>query len=128
MVNLGLSRVDDELAAKHPGLSAYASCQSQAFMKGVVTLVTGTGTALLIQSALKKRLPYAMKWSILVSVVAGSVASYAVTRRETEKCSRLWIYLEKGHQTQLHNEVSQQTSETDQKFSNTNNKYGDKMD
>lgn len=41
MVNLGLSRVDDTVAAKHPGLEEYAVCQSNAFMKGVFTFVTG---------------------------------------------------------------------------------------
>ncbi|KAG9471367.1 hypothetical protein GDO78_015109 [Eleutherodactylus coqui] len=40
MVNLGLSKVDDSVAAKHPGLKAYAACQSQAFMKGVATFIT----------------------------------------------------------------------------------------
>ncbi|XP_040203732.1 transmembrane protein 141-like [Rana temporaria] len=113
MVNLGLSRVDDEVAARHPGLSGYAACQSQAFMKGVATFVTGTVTAMIIQSALKRRLPYPMKWNILVSVVAGSVASYSVTRRETEKCSKLWIYLEKGPQPQLNNTDYQQTTESE---------------
>ncbi|XP_018412265.1 PREDICTED: transmembrane protein 141 [Nanorana parkeri] len=127
MVNLGLSRVDDELAAKHPGLSGYASCQSKAFMMGVVTFMTGTVTAMLIQSSLKRRLPYPKKWNILLSVVAGSLSSYAVTTRETEKCSRLWIYLETGHHPQLHNKESQQTSEADQKYSKTRNKYGDEI-
>ncbi|XP_077333115.1 transmembrane protein 141 [Lithobates pipiens] len=128
MVNLGLSRVDDEVAARHPGLSGYASCQSQAFMKGVATFITGTVTAMIIQSALKRRLPYPMKWNILVSVVAGSVASYSVTKRETEKCSKLWIYLEKGHHPQLHNTDYQQTTESDQKYSKTRNKYGDQAE
>nr|KAF6487931.1 transmembrane protein 141 [Rousettus aegyptiacus] len=41
MVNLGLSRVDDAVAAKHPGLGEYAACQSNAFMKGIFTFVTG---------------------------------------------------------------------------------------
>nr|KAF6280380.1 transmembrane protein 141 [Pipistrellus kuhlii] len=68
MVNLGLSRVDDAVAAKHPGLGEYAACQSSAFMKGIVTLVT----------------------------VAGSLASYGVTRVETQKCSDLWLFLETG--------------------------------
>ncbi|KAM9642869.1 transmembrane protein 141 isoform 1-T1 [Trichechus inunguis] len=44
MVNLGLSRVDDAVAAKHPGLGEYAACQSNAFMKGVVTFVTDADT------------------------------------------------------------------------------------
>ncbi|KAG9471366.1 hypothetical protein GDO78_015109 [Eleutherodactylus coqui] len=68
MVNLGLSKVDDSVAAKHPGLKAYAACQSQAFMKGVATFITVTGTALLIQNVFRKRLPYPLQWNILLSV------------------------------------------------------------
>ncbi|XP_035878391.1 transmembrane protein 141 isoform X2 [Phyllostomus discolor] len=68
MVNLGLSRVDDAVAAKHPGLGEYAACQSRAFMKGIFTFVT----------------------------VVGSMASYWVTRVETQKCSDLWVFLETG--------------------------------
>ncbi|XP_016817663.2 transmembrane protein 141 isoform X3 [Pan troglodytes] len=95
MVNLGLSRVDDAVAAKHPGvprggtgeavkeegrgsslhpplppqgLGEYAACQSHAFMKGVFTFIT----------------------------VAGSVVSYGVTRVESEKCNNLWLFLETG--------------------------------
>ncbi|ELV13140.1 hypothetical protein TREES_T100011172 [Tupaia chinensis] len=67
-VTLGLSRVDDAVASKHPGLWEYAACQSGAFMKGVFTFVT----------------------------VAGSVASYGVTRVESQKCSDLWLFLETG--------------------------------
>ncbi|KAM9324301.1 transmembrane protein 141 [Gastrophryne carolinensis] len=124
-VNLGLSRVDDELAAKHPGLSGYAACQSQAFMKGVATLITGTGAAMLIQIALKKRLPYPMKWNILLSVVTGSVASYVVTKRETHKCSQLWIYLEKGIHPQFHPLHETEPVKQAKKLTNS---YGDKMD
>ncbi|XP_052037819.1 transmembrane protein 141 isoform X4 [Apodemus sylvaticus] len=68
MVNLGLSRVDDAVAARHPGLEEYAACQSNAFMKGVFTFVT----------------------------VVGSVTSYRVTRMECQKCSNLWLFLETG--------------------------------
>ncbi|EHB11619.1 Transmembrane protein 141 [Heterocephalus glaber] len=45
MVNLGLSRVDDAVAAKHPGLEEYAACQSNAFMKGVLTFLAGARRA-----------------------------------------------------------------------------------
>ncbi|KAF0031505.1 hypothetical protein F2P81_016060 [Scophthalmus maximus] len=68
MVNLGLTRVDDALAAKHPGLETYAACQSYAFMKGTGSFV----------------------------LVASSVGSYAVTRWETQKCSDLWLLIETG--------------------------------
>ncbi|KAM4663008.1 transmembrane protein 141 [Discoglossus pictus] len=94
MVNVGLSRVDDEVAAKHPGLSEYARCQSHAFMKGIGTFISGTGAAFVLQKALNTRLPYPLQWSILISVVTGSVASYVVTTTETRKCTNLWMYLE----------------------------------
>ncbi|XP_075762101.1 transmembrane protein 141 isoform X1 [Pelodiscus sinensis] len=96
MVNLGLSRVDDAVAAKHPALPEYAACQSRAFVQGIGAFVTGTGAAFMLQKLLNKKLPYPLQWNMLASVVAGSVASYAVTRWETQKCSNLWLFLERG--------------------------------
>ncbi|XP_045417995.1 transmembrane protein 141 isoform X2 [Lemur catta] len=96
MVNLGLSRVDDAVAAKHPGLGEYAACQSSAFVKGVCTFVTGTGATLGLQMFLQRRCPYPFQWSLLVAVVTGSLASYGVTRVESRKCSDLWLFLETG--------------------------------
>ncbi|XP_077005120.1 transmembrane protein 141 [Tamandua tetradactyla] len=96
MVNLGLSRVDDSVAAKHPGLGEYAACQSNAFMKGIFTFVTGTGAAFGLQMFIQKKFQYPLQWSVLVAVVAGSVASYRITRVETQKCSNLWLFLETG--------------------------------
>ncbi|XP_074967904.1 transmembrane protein 141 isoform X5 [Phalacrocorax aristotelis] len=49
-------------------LQQYAACQSHAFMKGIGAFLAA----------------------------AGSLASYAVTRAETQKCSDFWIYLETG--------------------------------
>ncbi|XP_048208928.1 transmembrane protein 141 [Perognathus longimembris pacificus] len=96
MVTLGLSRVDDAVAAKHPGLGEYAACQSGAFVKGVFALVSGTGAALGLQMFIQRRFPYPLRWSLLAAAVAGSVASYGVTRVETQKCSNLWLFLETG--------------------------------
>ncbi|XP_049629698.1 transmembrane protein 141 isoform X2 [Suncus etruscus] len=96
MVNLGLSRVDDAVAAKHPGLGEYATCQSAAFVKGLFAWVTGTGATFTLQTVLKKKLLYPFKWQVLVAVVSGSVASYYVTRVESQKCSVLWLFLETG--------------------------------
>ncbi|XP_021482408.1 transmembrane protein 141 [Meriones unguiculatus] len=96
MVNLGLSRVDDTVAAKHPGLGEYAACQSNAFMKGVFTFVTGTGVTFILQMFIKRKFPYPVQWSFLLSAVVGSVASYRVTRMESQKCSDLWLFLETG--------------------------------
>ncbi|KAL4689625.1 hypothetical protein H8959_012416 [Pygathrix nigripes] len=85
MVNLGLSRVDDAVAAKHPGLGEYAACQSHAFMKGVFTFVTGTGMAFGLQMLIQRKFPYPFQWSLLVAVVAGSVASYGVNESGVEE-------------------------------------------
>ncbi|XP_038638357.1 transmembrane protein 141 [Scyliorhinus canicula] len=96
MVNLGLSRVEESVAAKHPGLQEYAACQSRAFMKGVGTLVLGTSAAFMMQRLLNKKIAFPLQWNVLLSVVTGSLMSYAVTRMETQKCSNLWVYLETG--------------------------------
>ncbi|XP_055255135.1 transmembrane protein 141 isoform X2 [Moschus berezovskii] len=68
MVNLGLSRVDDTVASKHPGLGEYAACQSNAFMKGVSTFVTGTGATFGLQMLVQRKLPYPFQWNVLVAV------------------------------------------------------------
>ncbi|TKC51706.1 hypothetical protein EI555_013278 [Monodon monoceros] len=102
MVNLGLSRVDDAVASKHPGLGEYAACQSNAFMKGIFTFVTGTAATVGLQMLVQRKFPYPFQWNVLVAVggysrtVAGSVASYWVTRVESQKCSNLWLFLETG--------------------------------
>lgn len=89
--------MDDALAAKHPGLESYAACQSHAFMKGTGTFVLGVAGFFAIQKALQRRLPYPLQWNQLISIVASSVGSYAVTRWETQKCSDLWLLLETGN-------------------------------
>uniref|UniRef100_A0A8C2TYB8 Transmembrane protein 141 n=1 Tax=Coturnix japonica TaxID=93934 RepID=A0A8C2TYB8_COTJA len=66
-------------------------------MKGIGTFVAGTGRRNAAGGALvNRRLPYALQWNLLLSVAAGSLASYTVTRAETQKCSDFWIYLETG--------------------------------
>ncbi|XP_028910319.1 transmembrane protein 141-like [Ornithorhynchus anatinus] len=96
MVNLGLSRVEEAVAARHPGLQEYAACQSHAFLKGIGAFITGFGAAFALQKLLNRKLPYPMQWTVLLAVVAGSAGSYAVTRAETRKCSDLWLFLETG--------------------------------
>ncbi|KAM9521869.1 transmembrane protein 141 isoform 1-T1 [Guaruba guarouba] len=71
----------------------------------------GSGAAFAVQKLVNRKVPYGLQWSlllagdalavgflgsILVSSAAGSLASYAVTRAETQKCSDFWIYLETG--------------------------------
>lgn len=96
MVNLGLTRVDDAVAAKHPGLQSYAACQSHAFMKGTGTFILGAAGLFVLQKALQRKLPYPLQWNLLISIVGSSLGSYSVTRWETQKCSDLWLLLETG--------------------------------
>ncbi|XP_021270062.1 transmembrane protein 141 isoform X6 [Numida meleagris] len=102
MVHLGLRRVEDGVAAKHPALQQYAACQAHAFMKGIGTFLAGSGAAFAVQKLVNKKLPYPLQWNLLLSVAAGSLASYTVTRAETQKCSDFWIYLETGKSPQEH--------------------------
>ncbi|XP_027326682.1 transmembrane protein 141 isoform X2 [Anas platyrhynchos] len=102
MGNLGLQRVDESVAARHPALRQYAACQSHAFMKGIGAFVAGSGAAFAVQKLVNKKLPYALQYNLLLSVAAGSLASYMVTKAETQKCSDFWIYLETGKSPQEH--------------------------
>ncbi|XP_039575839.1 transmembrane protein 141 isoform X2 [Passer montanus] len=94
MVNLGVRRVEDDVAARHPALQQYAACQSHAFMKGIGTFLAGSGAAFAVQNMARQKLPYSLQWSLLLAAAAGSLGSYVVTRAETQKCSNFWIYLE----------------------------------
>lgn len=78
------------------GLREYAACQSTAFVRGVAAFVTGTGAAFGLQTLLRRTFSCPFQWRVLVAVVTGSVASYWVTRVETQKCSELWLFLETG--------------------------------
>uniref|UniRef100_A0AAF6YZE7 Transmembrane protein 141 n=1 Tax=Bos taurus TaxID=9913 RepID=A0AAF6YZE7_BOVIN len=104
MVNLGLSRVDDAVASKHPvgwvpGVrrshpdSPASGASSPARSAGSLE---GTGATFGLQMLVQRKLPYPFQWKVLLAVVAGSVASYWVTRVESQKCSNLWLFLETG--------------------------------
>ncbi|NXK95218.1 TM141 protein, partial [Formicarius rufipectus] len=59
-----------------------------------------SGAAFAVQKLARQKLPYSPQWSLLLAAVAGSLASYLVTRTETQKCSDFWIYLETGKSPQ----------------------------
>ncbi|NXT93789.1 TM141 protein, partial [Anhinga rufa] len=59
-----------------------------------------SGAAFAVQKLVNKKLPYSLQWSLLLAGAAGSLASYVVTRAETQKCSDFWIYLETGKSLQ----------------------------
>nr|XP_023485168.1 transmembrane protein 141 isoform X1 [Equus caballus] len=111
MVNLGLSRVDDAVAAKHPvgwvqvswGVETSPSCLTltpQQVAPGCLSAgagsPAGSGVTFGLQMFIQRKFPYPFQWNVLVAVVAGSVASYWLTRVESQKCSNLWLFLETG--------------------------------
>ncbi|NXH65834.1 TM141 protein, partial [Hydrobates tethys] len=59
-----------------------------------------SGAAFAVQKLVNKKLPYSLQWSLLLAGATGSLASYVVTRAETQKCSDFWIYLETGKSPQ----------------------------
>ncbi|NXF73084.1 TM141 protein, partial [Sclerurus mexicanus] len=59
-----------------------------------------SGAAFAVQKLARQKLPYSPQWSLLLAAAAGSLASYMVTRAETQKCSDFWIYLETGRSPQ----------------------------
>ncbi|XP_038011945.1 transmembrane protein 141 isoform X2 [Motacilla alba alba] len=89
MVNLGVRRVEDDVAAKHPALQQYAACQSHAFMKGIGTFLAGTGRSSHSGIPLG-RSPRAAGTSrpcpvTPASVSAGSGAAFAVQKLARQK-------------------------------------------
>ncbi|XP_014374978.1 transmembrane protein 141 [Alligator sinensis] len=79
---------------------------------------------------ISKRWPYALQWKVLLSVVAGSIAGYAVTKAETQKCSNLWIYLETGQfpQGETREKLPSPEPTEDAKSRVKRNKYGDEVE
>ncbi|NXH16906.1 TM141 protein, partial [Bucco capensis] len=59
-----------------------------------------SGAAFAVQQLVNKKVPYRVQWSLLMAGATGSLASYVVTRIETQKCSDFWIYLETGKSPQ----------------------------
>ncbi|NXJ95654.1 TM141 protein, partial [Corythaixoides concolor] len=59
-----------------------------------------SGAAFAAQKLMSKKLPYSLQWNLLLAAATGSLASYVVTRAETQKCSDFWIYLETGRSPQ----------------------------
>uniref|UniRef100_A0A8C3FUA9 Transmembrane protein 141 n=1 Tax=Chrysemys picta bellii TaxID=8478 RepID=A0A8C3FUA9_CHRPI len=84
---------------EHAGCDREVSCRNCIHTHAGLVL-TGISAAFVLQKLINKKLPYPLQWNVLLSVVAGSVASYTVTRVETRKCSNLWIYLETGQSPQ----------------------------
>ncbi|KAI1905090.1 hypothetical protein AGOR_G00012350 [Albula goreensis] len=84
MVNIGLTKVDDAVAAKHPGLQQYAACQSHAFMKGTGSFILGTAGLFSIQSMLQRKLPYPLQWNLLLSIVTGSRQAAILKEHQTQ--------------------------------------------
>ncbi|XP_021270058.1 transmembrane protein 141 isoform X2 [Numida meleagris] len=85
-----------------PGASCTPASDGAVAGTARFALLAGSGAAFAVQKLVNKKLPYPLQWNLLLSVAAGSLASYTVTRAETQKCSDFWIYLETGKSPQEH--------------------------
>ncbi|XP_032933672.1 transmembrane protein 141 isoform X4 [Catharus ustulatus] len=89
MVNLGVRRVEDDVAVRHPALQQYAACQSHAFMKGIVTFLAalvsaGSGAAFAVQKLARQKLPYSPQWSLLLAAGETRAFELIVARNQLE--------------------------------------------
>ncbi|XP_031986772.1 transmembrane protein 141 isoform X6 [Corvus hawaiiensis] len=91
MVNLGVRRVEDDVAAKHPAAGPPSQCRS---WRGRSCRTAISGACCWPRDAAGNLRRTS------ASPAAGSLGSYVVTRAETQKCSNFWIYLETGKSPQ----------------------------
>lgn len=82
----------ERLFVLSPGIFGPGCCHSPA-SRGPGELWVGCSPAQQLAGA-SPLLPLANVGSIVVPPATGSIASYMVTRAETQKCSDFWIYLE----------------------------------
>ncbi|XP_066837036.1 transmembrane protein 141 isoform X1 [Anser cygnoides] len=104
MVNLGLRRVEESVAAKHPVGAArpprrgWGGREPGRCPDGVsagAAAVRGVPVPRLHEG--HRHLPGRQRSRFRrAEAAAGSLASYMVTKAETQKCSDFWIYLETG--------------------------------
>ncbi|XP_074655336.1 transmembrane protein 141-like [Tubulanus polymorphus] len=92
-----LEQVAEEATKKFPHYRTYAKCQSQAFMKGILTFFAGFAGSYLAQEFVRKRRLIGgidRKVILLSSLLIGAAGSYATTRHETKNCQEMWLVLE----------------------------------
>ncbi|XP_058709519.1 transmembrane protein 141 isoform X2 [Poecile atricapillus] len=92
MVNLGVRRVEDDVAAKHPAAGPPSQCRS---WRGRSCRTARSGACCWLRTGAA-----GAPRSTSAAPAAGSLGSYVVTRAETQKCSNFWIYLETGKSPQ----------------------------
>lgn len=49
------------------------------------------------QKLLQKRLPYKLKWNILISTAVGTVAAYQISSARSQSCQDGWLAAEDKH-------------------------------
>ncbi|EPY86085.1 hypothetical protein CB1_000329001 [Camelus ferus] len=68
-----------------PGLGEYAACQSNAFMKGIFTFVTGTGATFGLQLLVQRKCAYPFQWNVLVAVEQCRALQIQAVKEKTVK-------------------------------------------
>jgi TMEM141 protein family len=101
---------------KHPGFGSYLECMTRAQLSGLAGFTLGTqdfyiktnfiyknlmqyrvigfSSVYFTQKLLQKRLPYPIKFNILVSTIVGSLSAYKITSDRTKVCQAAWLAAE----------------------------------
>ncbi|XP_041368168.1 transmembrane protein 141-like [Gigantopelta aegis] len=81
----------------YPYYKVYRECQTRAFSKGSATLIAAGAGVYILQEIFRKKLPYERTAFMMMPILLGTVAAYAVTRHETKVCQHMWMALEEKH-------------------------------
>lgn len=109
-------RLKDQYREKHPGFENYLECMTRAFLAGlsgftlglclssvnlfrnsIPTISAGFASVYFSQKLVQRRYPYPLKYSILISTLVGTTASYKITSDRTKSCQSGWLAAEDKH-------------------------------
>ncbi|PIK43035.1 putative transmembrane protein [Apostichopus japonicus] len=92
MVLQGLDNLDEHTASKYPGIGNYATCQSRAFVQGLLGMVVGGGTGLLSTFAAQQFFPsLPSRYNVFYVTGVAVLAGYLVTARASRKCQKTLV-------------------------------------
>ncbi|CAG5131453.1 unnamed protein product [Candidula unifasciata] len=93
------TQAEEELSQRYPHYDAYKLCQQRAFFFGSFTLLGVTASTYIIMNQwLQKYSPKLSKnWLVGGPLIAGAIASYAVTATKSADCKNMWLAMEERH-------------------------------
>lgn len=89
MVLQGLSDLDEHTASKYPGIGNYATCQSRAFVQGLLGMIVGGGVGAVATFAFQRYIPhFPARYNVFYVTGAAVLSGYIVTAQASRKCQR----------------------------------------